>query len=281
MKPPQQCPVCGSLVVRVEGEAALRCTGGLVCPAQRKESLRHFASRRALNIDGLGSQLIEQLVDEELVSKPGDIFRLTAPQLLDLERMGERSASRLLAAIEKSKATTLERFLHALGIPEVGEATSKALARHFVHLDTLMAATENELTEVEDVGPVMAAHISSFFRQSHNRDVIRDLRKLGVHWEEVAQPADTKTLPLKGKTFVLTGALAGMTREDATAKIEALGGKVTSSVTAKTSYLVVGDSPGSKLAKAEKLGVEVVDEAAFSVLLVQLTDSRKSRGMAD
>ncbi len=281
VKPPVRCPVCGSPVVRVDGESALRCTGGLVCPAQRKESLRHFASRRALNIDGLGSQLIEQLVDEELVSKPGDIFRLTAPQLSDLERMGERSASKLLAAIEKSKATTLERFLYGLGIPEVGEATSKALARHFVHLDSLMAATEDELTEVEDVGPVMAANITSFFRQSHNRDVIRDLRKLGVHWEEVAQPADTKTLPLKGKTFVLTGTLAGMTREEASAKIEALGGKVTSSVTAKTSYLVLGENPGSKLAKAEKLGVEVVDEAAFSVLLVQLTDSSKSRGMAD
>lgn len=266
VKPPERCPVCGSPVVRVEGESALRCTGGLVCPAQRKESLRHFASRRALNIDGLGSQLIEQLVDEGLVSKPGDIFRLTAPQLSDLERMGERSASKLLAAIEKSKATTLERLLYALGIPEVGEATSKALARHFVHLDTLMAATEDELTEVEDVGPVMAAHISSFFRQSHNRDVIRDLRKLGVQWEEVAQPADTKTLPLTGKSFVLTGTLAGMTREEATAKIEALGGKVTSSVTAKTSYLVVGENPGSKLAKAEKLGVEVVDEGRFSRL---------------
>ena len=271
VKPPQQCPVCGSPVVRVEGEAALRCTGGLVCPAQRKESLRHFASRRALNIDGLGSQLIEQLVDQGLVSKPGDIFRLSLPQLMELDRMGERSASKLLAAIEKSKATTLERFLYSLGIPEVGEATSKALARHFVKLDALMAATEEQLIEVEDVGPVMAAHITSFFSAARNRDVIRDLRKLGVRWEEIAQPAGitAATLPLKGKTFVLTGTLAGMTREDATAKIEALGGKVTSSVTAKTSYLVVGENPGSKLAKAEKLGVEVVDEGRLEILITE------------
>jgi len=267
VKPPEQCPVCGSAVLRVAGEAALRCTGGLVCPAQRKESLRHFASRRALNIDGLGSQLIEQLVDQGLISKPGDIFRLTLPGLLELERMGERSASKLLAAIEKSKATTLERFLYALGIPEVGETTSKALARHFVQLDALMAATEEQLLEVDDVGPVMAAHITSFFGEPHNRDVIGDLRKRGVHWEEAARPAATATLPLKGKTFVLTGTLAGMTREDATAKIEALGGKVTSSVTAKTSYLVVGESPGSKLAKAEKLGVKVVDEGRLRILI--------------
>ena len=263
VKPPEQCPVCGSAVVRVEGESALRCTGGLVCPAQRKESLRHFASRRALNIEGLGSQLIEQLVDQGLVRTPGDLFRLTLPALLDLERMGERSATKLLAAIEKAKATTLERFLYALGIPEVGEATSKALARHFVRLDALVDASEDQLTEVADVGPVMAQHISAFLAQSHNRNVIQDLRQLGVHWDEVARPPDHAELPLAGKTFVLTGTLASMTREEATGRIEALGGKVTSSVTAKTSYLVAGEKPGSKLAKAEKLGVEVVDEGVF------------------
>ncbi len=255
---PRKCPVCGSAVVRVEGESALRCTGGLVCPAQRKESLRHFASRRALNIDGLGSQLIEQLVDAGMVKTPGDLFRLTAKQLEDLERMGERSAAKLIAAIERSKTTTLDRFLYALGIPEVGEATSKALARYFVRLDALLAATETELEDVEDVGPVMAGQIAAFFREPHNRDVIRDLRSLGVHWDESAKPL-AGSLPLKGKTFVLTGTLSGMTREEATARIEALGGKVTGSVTAKTSYLVVGESPGSKLAKAEKLGVAVVD----------------------
>ena len=263
VEPPEQCPVCGSAVVRVEGESALRCSGGLICPAQRKESLRHFASRRALNIEGLGSQLIEQLVDRGLVRTPVDLFRLTLPALLDLERMGERSAIKLLAAIEKGKATTLERFLYALGIPEVGEATSKALARHFVSLDALMDATEDELIEVADVGPVIAAHIAAFLAQRHNQEVIKDLRQLGVHWEEVAPPPDHADLPMSGKTFVLTGTLTGMTREEATEKIEALGGKVTGSVTAKTSYLVVGENPGSKLAKAEKLGVEVVDEGFF------------------
>ncbi len=256
---PGKCPVCGSAVVRVEGEAALRCTGGLVCPAQRKESLRHFAARKAMNIDGLGSQLIEQLVDAGLVGTPGDLFRLSAKQLEELERMGERSAAKLLAAIEKSKATTLERFLFALGIPEVGEATAKALARHFVKLDALLAATEAELEDIEDVGPVMAGQIAAFFREPHNRDVIRDLRQQGIHWDESAKPV-AGSLPLKGKTFVLTGTLSDMTREEATARIEALGGKVTGSVTAKTTYLVAGANPGSKLAKAEKLGVEVLDD---------------------
>jgi DNA ligase (NAD+) len=260
VKPPARCPVCGSAVLRLEGEAALRCTAGLVCPAQRKEALRHFASRRAMNIDGLGSQLIEQLVDEGLVSTPGDLFRLKLSQLLDLERMGERSASKLLVAIDKSKATSLERFLYALGIPEVGEATSKALARHFVRLDALMGADETNLEAVEDVGPIMAGQIAAFFREPHNRTVIEDLRKQGVHWDESAPGPVSGAPPLAGKTFVLTGTLPGMTREEATVRIEALGGKVTSSVTAKTSYLVVGESPGSKLAKAEKLGVEVVDE---------------------
>lgn len=260
---PRKCPVCGSAVVRVEGESALRCTGGLFCPAQRKESLRHFASRRAMNIDGLGTQLIDQLVDAGLVTTPGDLFRLSVPQLQALDRMGERSAAKLVAAIGKSKATTLERFLFALGVPEVGEATSKALARHFVHLDALMAAPEAELEEVEDIGPVMAKEIAAFFRETHNREVIQDLRRSGLHWDESAKPV-AGSLPLRGKTFVLTGTLSSMTREEATARIEALGGRVTGSVTAKTNYLVVGENPGSKLAKAEKLGVEVLDETSFT-----------------
>jgi DNA ligase (NAD+) len=267
VKPPEKCPVCDSAVVRVEGEAALRCTGGLVCPAQRKEALRHFASRRAINIDGLGAQLIEQLVDQGIVSTPSDLFRLKQPQLIELERMGERSAARLLAAVEKSKSTTLERFLYALGIPEVGEATSKALARHFVRLDALMAATEEQLVEVPDVGPVMASQIAAFFAEPHNLDVIRDLRKLGLSWDEAASPGARQQAKLKGKTFVLTGTLASMTREEAKSRIEALGGKVTGSVTTRTSYLVVGANPGSKLAKAERLGVEVVGEPAFLVLI--------------
>jgi DNA ligase (NAD+) len=267
VKPPDKCPVCDSAVVRVEGEAALRCTGGLVCPAQRKEALRHFASRRAINIDGLGAQLIEQLVDQGIVSTPSDLFRLTPPQLIELERMGERSAAKLLAAIEKGKSTTLERFLYALGIPEVGEATSKALARHFVRLDALMAATEEELVEVPDVGPVMASQIAAFFGEPHNLEVIRDLRKLGLSWDETASPGTTQKLVLKGKTFVLTGTLESMTRDEAKSRIEALGGKVTGSVTTKTSYLVVGANPGSKLAKAERHGVEVLDEPAFLALI--------------
>ncbi|MDP2325883.1 MAG: NAD-dependent DNA ligase LigA [Gammaproteobacteria bacterium] len=267
VKSPDKCPVCGSAVARVEGEAALRCTGGLVCRAQRKEALRHFASRQALNIDGLGSQLIEQLVDQGLVHTPGDIFRLAQPHLIELERMGDRSAAKVLAAIEKCKATTLERFLYALGIPEVGEATSKTLARQFVRLDSIMGATEDELVEVPDIGPVMAGHIAAFFREPHNRQVISDLRKLGLSWVEVEPPGGTGSLPLTGKTFVLTGTLENMTREEAASRIEALGGKVTSSVTGRTSYLVVGASPGSKLGKAEKLGVEVVDEKCLNRLI--------------
>jgi DNA ligase (NAD+) len=260
---PRVCPVCGSAVMRVEGESALRCTGGLVCPAQRKESLRHFASRRALNIDGLGTQLIDQMVEGGIVRTPGDLFRLTKEQLLDLERMGEKSAVKLLEAIGRARETTLDRFLYALGIPEVGEATSKGLARHFVSLDALMGASEDQLEEVEDVGPVMAAQIASFFREPHNRDVIRDLRNQGVHWDETSPPPPSNTAPLQGKTFVITGTLSGMTRDEAATRIEALGGKVTGSVTSKTTYLVVGDSPGSKLAKAEKLGVGILDEAGF------------------
>ena len=274
VRAPERCPVCSSPVLRVEGEAALRCTGGSACPAQRKEALRHFASRRALNIDGLGSQLIDQLVDTDLVHKPGDLFRLTTSQLQQLDRMGERSATKLLEAMSRSKATTLERFLYALGIPEVGEATSKALARHFVRLSALMTASAEELAEVEDVGPIMAGHITAYFQAPHNQEVIQDLRALGVHWSEEARPDDAGTAerPLKGKTFVLTGTLAGMTREEATARIEALGGKVTSSVTAKTSYLVVGDKPGSKLAKAEKLGVEVLDEGRLGQSILGVSE---------
>jgi len=267
VKPPDKCPVCGSAVLRTEGEAALRCTGGLVCGAQRKEALRHFASRRAINIEGLGSQLIEQLVDRDLVVTPDDLFRLTLPKLVGLERVGERSAAKLLAAIEKSKRTTLDRFLYALGIPEVGEATSKALARHFQRLASLMAATEEQLLEVQDVGPVMARQIAAFFREPHNREVISELRKLGLSWEEADPTASTRSLPLKGKTFVLTGTLESMTREQAASRIEELGGRVTGSVTGKTSYLVVGANPGSKLAKAESLGVEVVDEQYLHRLL--------------
>jgi DNA ligase (NAD+) len=264
---PAACPVCQSAVVRIEGEAALRCTGGLVCPAQRKESLRHFASRRALNIDGLGTQLIDQLVEADMVRSPGDLYRLSKEQLVELERMGDRSAAKLLESIDRSKATTLDRFLYALGIPEVGEATSKALARHYAVLEDLMGASEEGLEEVDDVGPVMASQIASFFREPHNREVINDLRSQGVHWPE-ERPARPAATPLQGKVFVITGTLPNMTRDEAAARIEALGGKVTNSVTSKTDYLIVGENPGSKLAKAEKLGVHVIGEAELSNMLL-------------
>lgn len=269
---PDHCPVCGSAVAVTEDEAAIRCTGGLVCPAQRKQSLRHFASRRALNIDGLGSQLIEQLVDPSrvggpLVADPGDIYRLSPDQLIELDRMGERSVAKLLAAIEKSKSTTLSRFLYALGIPEVGEATAHNLALHFRNIDALMEATEEQLVAVEDVGPTMATHILRFFGEPHNRQVIEQLRKSGLHWEESAQIQPAGEVPLKGKTFVVTGTLDAMTRDEAKARILARGGNVTGSVTAKTDFLVVGQNPGSKLAKAQSLGVTILDEEAFKSLL--------------
>lgn len=269
---PGKCPICGSAVAITEGEVAIRCTGGLVCAAQRKQSLLHFASRRAMNIDGLGSQMIEQLTDPSraggpLVADPGDIYQLSAGQLVELERMGERSAAKLLAAIEKSKATTLPRFLHALGIPEVGEATAQNLAGHFRSLNALMEASEEELVAVEDVGPTMAEHILRFFSEPHNRQVIRDLRDSGVHWEESSPVPAAGNLPLQGKTFVVTGTLGNMSRDEAKARIQALGGKATGSVTGKTDFLVVGENPGSKLAKANALGVAVLDEAGFRKLL--------------
>jgi DNA ligase (NAD+) len=267
---PEQCPVCGSRVLLPEGEAIARCTGGLYCPAQRKESLRHFASRAAMDIEGLGPQLIEQLVDRGLVNTPADLFHLTVEQLAGLERMGEKSATRLRNALDRRRSTTLPRFLHALGIPEVGTATARTLARHFGSLDGLMAATEEELQAVPDVGPVMATRIRGFFAEEHNRDVIKGLREAGVHWEEQAPQraeATAEGLPLSGKVFVLTGTLPDMTREEATAAIEARGGRVSGSLSRKTHYLVCGADPGSKLARARELEVEVLDPEGFARLL--------------
>lgn len=267
---PERCPVCDSRVLLPEGEAIARCTGGLYCPAQRKEALRHFASRAAMDIEGLGPQLIEQLVDQGLVDTPADLFGLTVEQLAALERMGEKSATRLRNALDRRQATTLPRFLHALGIPEVGTATAKTLARHFGSLDGLMAATEAELEAVPDVGPVMAARIRGFFTERHNREVIAALRKAGVHWDEQApQPAVAPAgdLPLSGKVFVLTGTLPAMTREEATAAIEARGGRVSGSLSRKTDYLVCGADPGSKLARARDLEVQVLDPEGFAGML--------------
>jgi DNA ligase (NAD+) len=290
VEPPTHCPQCGSPLVRDEGEAVIRCSGGLVCPAQRKEALRHYASRRALDIEGLGDKLADQLVDEGLVETVADLYRLDSATLASLDRMGERSADKLIAQFEQSKATRLERFLYALGIRDVGEATAKALARHFGRLDALVAASlalapyfEDEgaldaarrkalageaLIQVPDVGPVVAERLYRFFADPRNVEVVARLRAAGVHWPE-HEPAGAFEGPLAGQTVVLTGTLAGMTREQAGARLEALGAKVAGSVSKKTSFVVAGSDAGSKLAKAKDLGVPVLDEAALLDLLAQ------------
>jgi len=264
---PAHCPVCGADVEREEGEAVARCTGGLFCPAQRKESLRHFASRRALDIDGLGSKIIDQLVERGMVQSPADLYALTEEQFASLERMGEKSAANLVASLERSKSTTLPRFLYALGIRDVGEATAAALAEHFGSLESLQEATEEEIQQTPDVGPVVAAHVRHFFDQEHNRDVIAALRAHGVHWPAMKRKRANGEGPLAGKTFVLTGTLDAMSRDEASERIAALGGKVSGSVSKKTSYVVVGAEPGSKLKKAQELGVEILDEQGFLALL--------------
>lgn len=263
---PRHCPACGSDVIKPEGQAIARCTGGLVCPAQRMQGLAHFSSRRAMDIDGLGEKLIGQLVESGLVESPADLYRLRAEQLAGLERMGEKSAAKLLAAIEASRRTTLARFLFALGIPGVGETTAATLAAHFGQLERLAGATEEELQEAPDVGPQIAAGIRAFFAQEHNREVIAELRRLGVSWPEESGPGGQSGL-LAGKTLVLTGTLAHMTREEAAERIRKLGGKVSSSVSTRTSYLVCGANPGSKLRRAQELGVPVLDEAGLMACL--------------
>jgi len=262
---PTRCPVCDSEVMRLEGEAAHRCIGGLYCPAQRMGSIIHFASRRAMDIDGLGEKLVEQLVQTGLVNTVVDLFQLGRESLVELERMGEKSADNLLRSLDKAKSTSLARFLYALGISQVGEVTAQTLARHFGDLDPLMNADEETLVEVPDVGPVVARSIAHFFAQPHNREVIEDLRKAGVSW----QPVEGATVDavLAGRTFVLTGTLESMTRDEAKTRIEALGGKVTGSVSGKTDYVVVGEDPGSKRDKAESLGVKLLEERAFLELL--------------
>jgi DNA ligase (NAD+) len=262
---PSHCPVCGAEVERLANEAAHRCTGGLYCPAQRMGALQHFASRLAMDIEGLGEKLVQQLVESGLVKTVADLYRLEREQVVDLERMGPKSADNLLRAIEASKTTSFSRFLFALGISQVGEATAKALARHFGQLQPLMDADEEMLQQVQDVGPVVAQSIAHFFRQPHNREVIDQLLVAGVHWPRETPRASTS--PLKGKTFVLTGTLANMTRDEAKERIEALGGKVSGSVSRKTHYVVFGEDAGSKLAKAKTLGITLLDETAFVALL--------------
>lgn len=267
VKLPPKCPVCGSEVEREEGEAVARCTGGLFCAAQRKESLRHFAGRRAMDIEGLGSKIIDQLVDAGMVHSPADLYSLTLDQLAGLERMAEKSAQNLLDALAKSKSTTLARFLYALGVRDVGESTATALAAYFGTLEALLEADEAAIQEVPDVGPIVAAHVYHFFQQPKNRAVMDGLRKAGVHWPAQKRRAAASEGALTGKTFVLTGSLDSMSRDAAADRITALGGKVSGSVSKKTAYVVAGAEPGSKLSKAQELGVTVLDEAEFLKLI--------------
>lgn len=264
---PLICPVCGSHVVRLPEEAVARCSGGLYCPAQRKQALWHFASRRAMDIDGLGEKLVEQLVDQGLVNSPADIYRLGMVKLANLGRMAEKSATNLLAAIEASKHTTLARFIYALGIRNVGEQTAKDLARHFGNLDALMDADVASLQQAPDVGPVVTQSIIQFFAEPHNLTVIEMLRASGVSWPESLSAAPARPSTVSGKTFVLTGTLPNLSRDQAKEKIEALGGKVSGSVSKKTGYVVAGSDPGSKYTKAQTLGVKILDEAGLLALL--------------
>ncbi|MDQ8000654.1 MAG: NAD-dependent DNA ligase LigA [Pseudomonadota bacterium] len=265
---PRQCPVCGSAVVREKGEVNHRCTGGIACAAQRKQAILHYAQRRALDIEGLGDKLVDQLVDGGIVRSLPDLYRLGLTALAALDRMAEKSAANLVAALEASKTTTLPRFLFGLGIRHVGESTAKDLARHFGKLDRIMDATEGQLLEVNDVGPVVAQSIHTFFRQPHNREVVEQLRAAGVHWEE-GEPVAGAALPLAGQTFVITGTLPTLSREEAKEKLEAAGAKVAGSVSKKTTCVVAGAEAGSKLDKARELGIEVIDEAGLLARLAQ------------
>ncbi len=266
---PRQCPVCGSDVRRERGGIDHRCSGGLFCAAQRKQALLHFAQRRALDIEGLGDKLVDQLVDGGLIGTLPDLYALDAARLAALDRMGEKSAANLVAGLEKSRHTTLPRFLYALGIRQVGEATAKDLARHFGSLQRVMDATVEQLLQVNDVGPVVAQSIATFFAQPHNREVVERLRRAGITWTEhpPSAAADAAALPLAGKTLVLTGTLPTLAREDAKALIEAAGGKVAGSVSKKTHWVVAGAEAGSKLDKAQQLGVSVLDEDGLRALL--------------
>jgi len=258
---PKTCPICGSRVEKLEGEVDARCSGGLYCPAQRKEALKHFASRKALDIEGLGEKLIDLLVEREWVKTPADLFRLQSERLAELPRMGVKSATNLVNALKFARQTTLARFIYAVGIRGVGETTASTLARHFGTLNALRDASLETLEAVNDVGPVVASHVHTFFRQSHNRATLDDLIEVGVTWEE--EDVDDRPTPLDGQTWVLTGTLESMTRDEGKARLQALGAKVAGSVSKKTTCLVAGEAAGSKLTKAEQLGVEVVDEATF------------------
>lgn len=266
---PTQCPVCGSDIERIEGEAVARCTGGLICGAQRKEALKHFVSRRAMDVDGMGDKIIDQLVEKEYVQTPADLYQLSAGKLTGLDRMGPKSAQKLIDALEKSKQTTLARFIYALGIREVGEATAANLAAHYATLDAVMAADEESLKTVQDIGHVVAKHVVNFFHEAHNQAVINDLiTKANIHWPEVkvVNSADIDS-PFAGKTVVLTGSMSVLTRDEAKDKLVALGAKVAGSVSKKTDMVIAGEAAGSKLAKANELGIQVIDEDELIRLL--------------
>lgn len=263
---PHRCPVCGSRVERLEDETVARCTAGLYCPAQRKQALLHFADRRAMDIDGLGEKLVDQLVDQGLVKTPADLYRLDLPTLANLDRMAEKSAANVLEAVDRSKNTTLARFIFALGIRNVGESTAKDLARHFGKLEALLQAGEEDLKQVPEVGPVVAQSVAQFFREPHNLEAILQMRNLGVNWPETEVPRPD-SLPLAGKIFVLTGSLPNLTRDEARERIESKGGKVSGSVSKKTDYVVAGAEPGDKYKKALALGVAVLDERGLLELL--------------
>ncbi|MBE0485143.1 NAD-dependent DNA ligase LigA [Marinobacter sp.] len=263
---PSHCPVCDSDIVQIDGEAVARCSGGLFCPAQRKEAIRHYASRKALDIEGLGDRLIEVLVDEGMVQTVADLYRLTRFQLSSLDRMGDKSANNLIAAIDRSRHPVLWRFLYALGIREVGEATAKSLASYFGSLELISQADEDALQQVADVGPIVAGHVRSFFDQPHNQETLQALKDAGVVWQE-AQVLERVAQPLAGETWVLTGTLSQMTRDQAKEKLEMLGAKVSGSVSKKTACVVAGEAAGSKLAKAEQLGLPVLDEVGLRALL--------------
>jgi DNA ligase (NAD+) len=266
---PTICPVCGSHVVREEDEAAARCSGGLFCAAQRKQAILHFAGRRAMDIEGLGDKLVDQLVDENIIRSLADLYDervVNLESMAGLERMAEKSAQNIVDALEKSKHTTLNRFLFALGIRNVGESTAKDLARYFGKLDVIMLARAEQLLAVPDVGPIVAQSIVDFFAESHNREVVQQLRASGVHWEE-HEGVSTQLLPLSGKTFVLTGTLASLSRDEAKLRLEALGAKVAGSVSKKTDYVIAGVEAGSKLDKARALNVPVLEEQQFLQLL--------------
>ncbi|MCI3953744.1 MAG: ligase, NAD-dependent, partial [Burkholderiales bacterium] len=262
---PVRCPVCGSAVQKLEGEAVARCTAGLYCRAQRKQALLHFASRRAMDIEGLGEKLVDQLVDGEVVKTPADLYRLDVGILAGLERMAEKSAANVIAAIDRSKNTTLARFIYALGIRNVGETTARDLAQYFRSMDAIMAADSEKLQQVPDIGPVVAQSIAEFFGEPHNREVVRKLQQAGIVLESA--PAAPRSGAVEGKTFVLTGTLPRLTREEAAARIERHGGRVSGSVSKKTDYVVAGAEPGSKYARAVALGVRILDEEELLELL--------------